>query len=80
MSGGTEKETHNKKSNHHGPAHVSSTGSAFPECFFSISPDIPITPVSPHIPRMFFEISQGFPSISSLHTGEWKYMLQGWRN
>ena len=33
MSGGTEKEMHNKKSNHHGPAHVSSTGSAFPECF-----------------------------------------------
>jgi len=70
MSGGTEKETHNKKSNHHGPAHVSSTGSAFPECFFSISPDIPITPVSPHIPRMFFEISQAFPSISSLHTSK----------
>jgi len=26
MSGGTEKEMHNKKSNHHGPAHVSSAG------------------------------------------------------
>jgi len=39
LMGETEKETHNKKSNHHCPAHVSSTGSAFPECFFSISPD-----------------------------------------
>jgi len=29
ISGGTEKETHNKKSNHHGPAHVSSTGLHF---------------------------------------------------